>query len=148
MHRGLMYRIAGHYPMVVSVSLGLCTAGQEIPACLAASAGVILRSATSCAACSRSRAVILHRGGRVGTHSVKVLRGHSWLSHLRRSLTQHRSTTSSARRTSRGRVTTVSCTRQEIVLPGQALAASQRIRGFVLHEGGSGVSGYAVPSRR
>ena len=58
--------------------------GQETPACRAASAGVIPRSATSCAACSRSRAVIRHRGGRAGTDSVNVLRGHCGFSHLRR----------------------------------------------------------------
>ena len=101
-----------------------CATGQEIPACRAASAGVIPRSATSCAACSRSRAVIRHRGGRAGTDSVNVLRGHCWFSHLRRNLTQRRSTGSPARRTSRGRVSTVSCTRSETVpQSGHAAAA-------------------------
>ena len=101
-----------------------CADGQEIPACRAASAGVIPRSVTSCAACSRTRAVIRHRGGRAGTHSVNVLRGHPWFSHLRRTLTQRRSTASPARRTSRGRVTAVSCTRPETVpQPGHAAAA-------------------------
>ncbi len=98
--------------------------GQEIPACRAASAGVIPRQATSCAACSRSRAVSRHRGGTDGTHSVNVLRGHSRFSRFRRTLTHRRSTTSPARRTSRGRVTTISCTRPDTVpQPGHAAAA-------------------------
>ena len=101
-----------------------CADGQEIPACRAASAGVIPRSAISCAACWRSRAVIRHRGGKTGTHSVNVLRGHCRFSHLRRYLTQRRSSASPARRTSRGRVTAVSRTRRETVpQPGQAAAA-------------------------
>jgi hypothetical protein len=57
---------------------------QEIPACRAASAGVIPRPVTSGAACSRSRAATRHRGGTAGTHSVNVLRGHCWLPHSRR----------------------------------------------------------------
>ena len=105
-----------------------CTTGQEIPACRAASAGVIPRSVTSCAACSRSRAVIRHRGGRAGTDSVNVLRGHSGLPHLRRTLTQRRSTVSSARRTSRGRVITVSCTRSETVPQSGHAAAASSVR--------------------
>ena len=36
--------------------------------------------------------MIRHRGGTCGTHSVNVLRGHSWLPHLRRTLTHRRST--------------------------------------------------------
>ena len=82
------------------------------------------RSVTSAPACSRSRAVIRHRGGSGGTHSVNVLRGHSRLPHLRRTLTQRRSTGSAARRTSRGRASTVSCTRPETVPhSGHAAAA-------------------------
>jgi len=64
-----------------------CSAGQETPACRAASAGVIPRSVTSVAACSRSRAVIRHSGGRAGTHSVNVFREQAGLAHLRRTLT-------------------------------------------------------------
>jgi hypothetical protein len=105
-----------------------CAAGQEIPACRAASAGVIPRSAISWAACSRSRAVIRHRGGSAGTHSVNVRRGHPGLPHLRRYLTQRRSTGSPARRTSRGLASTVSCTRSETVPhSGHAAAASQAV---------------------
>jgi len=105
-----------------------CATGQEIPACRAASAGVIPRPVTSRAACSRSRAVIRHRGGRAGTDPVNVLRGHCWLSHLRRTLTQRRFTTSPARRTSRGRVTTVSCTRSETVPhSGQAATSAHAV---------------------
>jgi len=89
---------------------------------------VIPRSVTSRAACSRSRAVIRHRGGRAGADSVNVLRGHCWFSHLRRTLTHRRSTTSPARRTSRGRVTTVSCTRPETApQPGHAAEAGQSV---------------------
>ena len=81
-----------------------CAEGQENPltACGVASAGVIPLLVTSCAACSGSRGGIRHRGGRVGTDSVNVLRGHPWLSHLRRSLTQRRPAASLARRTSHG----------------------------------------------
>jgi hypothetical protein len=85
---------------------------------------VMPRPVTSRAACSRSRAVIRHRGGTAGTHSVNVSRGHCWFRPLRRALTHRKSTTSPARRTSRGRVTTVSCTRPETVpQPGHAAAA-------------------------
>ena len=105
-----------------------CTTGQETPECRAASAGVIPRSVTSCAACSRSRAVIRHRGGRAGTHSVNVLRGQAGLPHFRRNFTHRRPTTSLARRTSRGRASTVSCTRSEAVpQSGHALAACQSV---------------------
>ena len=105
-----------------------CATGQEIPACRAASAGVIPRSATSAPACSRSRAVTRHRGGTCGTDSVNVLRGHSWLPHFRRTLTHRRSTASPARRTSRGRVSTVSCTRSETVpQSGHAAAAGSSV---------------------
>ena len=101
-----------------------CATGQETPACRAASAGVIPRSVTSAPACSRSRVVIRHRGGTAGTHSVNVFRRHSALPHLRRTLTHRRSTGSAARRTSRGRTSTVSCTRPEIVpQAGHAAAA-------------------------
>ena len=84
-------------------------AGQEIPACRAASAGVIPRSATSAPACSRSRAVSRHRGGTCGRHSVNVLRSQPGSSHFHRDLTHHTATWSPARRTSRGRASTVSC---------------------------------------
>ena len=66
--------------------------GQEIPACRAASAGVIPRSATSAAACSRSRRVIAQRGGTCGTHSVNVFRGHAASAHFIRRLTRQKST--------------------------------------------------------
>jgi hypothetical protein len=92
-----------------------CATGQEIPACRAASAGVIPRSAISRPACSRSRAITRHRGGSCGTHSVNVLRPQPSSPHFHRALTHRRSTASPARRTSRGRATTVSCTRHETV---------------------------------
>ena len=86
------------------------------------------------AACSRSRAVIRHRGGSAGTHSVNVLRGHSGLPHLRRTLTHRRSTGSAARRTSRGRASTVSCTRPETVPhSGHAAAAGSSVTAHTSH---------------
>jgi len=45
-------------PVITAAVNALCAVGQEIPACRAASAGVIPRLVTSLAACSRSRAVI------------------------------------------------------------------------------------------
>ena len=54
-----------------------CAEGQEMPACRAASAGVIPRSATSAPACSSSRRVIVQRGGTCGADSVNVPRGQS-----------------------------------------------------------------------
>ena len=87
-----------------------CATGQEIPACRAASAGVIPRSLTSAPACSRSRAVIRHRGGTCGSHSVNVLRRQASSSHFQRRLTHRTATRSPPRRTSRGRASTVSCT--------------------------------------
>ena len=92
-----------------------CATGQEIPACRAASAGVMPRSVTSVPACSRSRRVSRHRGGTCGTRSVNVLRSQPGSSHFHRCLTQHTATGSPPRRTSRGRVSTVSCQRAEIV---------------------------------
>ena len=101
-----------------------CATGQEIPACRAASAGVIPRSLTSAAACSRSRAVIRHHGGTCGTRSVNVLRSQPCSSHFQRCLTQHTATGSPPRRTSRGRASTVSCRRDETVpQSGHAAAA-------------------------
>jgi len=101
---------------------------QEIPACRAASAGVIPRSAISLAACSRSRLVIRHRGGTAGSHSVNVPRAQASAAHFHRRLTHRRSTGSPARRTSRGRVTTVSCSREDTVpQSGHAAAAGQSV---------------------
>ena len=101
-----------------------CATGQEIPACRAASAGVIPRSLTSAPACSRSRAVIRHRGGTCGTHSVNVLRPQASSSHFQRYLTHHTATRSPPRQTSRGRPSTVSCRRAETVpQSGHAAAA-------------------------
>ena len=54
-----------------------------------------------------------HRGGSCGTGSVNVLRGQAGLPHLRRTMTHRRSTGSPARRASRGRASTISCTRSE-----------------------------------
>ena len=65
-----------------------CATGQEIPACRAASAGVIPRSLTSAPACSRSRAVRRHRGGTCGSDSVNVFRAHRSSRHFQRHLTQ------------------------------------------------------------
>ena len=79
-----------------------CATGQEIPACRAASAGVIPRSMTSAAACSRSQAVIRQRGGTCGTRSVNVLRSQPGASHFQRRLTHRTATGSPPRRTSRG----------------------------------------------
>ena len=53
---------------------------------------------------TRSRAVIRHRGGSCGTHSVNVLRSQACSSHFHRNLTHRKATGSAARRTSRGRV--------------------------------------------
>ena len=69
-----------------------CATGQEIPACRAASAGVIPRPATSIPACSRNRAVTRHRGGTCGTRSVNVLRPQPGASHFQRLLTHHTTT--------------------------------------------------------
>ena len=101
-----------------------CATGQEIPACRAASAGVIPRSLTSAPACSRSRAVIRHRGGTCGSDSVNVLRPQASSSHFQRRLTHRTATGSPPRRTSRGRASTVSCRRAETVpQSGHAAAA-------------------------
>ena len=86
--------------------------------------GVIPRSLTSVAACSRSRAVSRHRGGTCGTHSVNVLRPQPGSSHFQRHLTHHTATWSPARRTSRGRASTVSWRRAETIpQSGHAAAA-------------------------
>ena len=102
----------------------LCATGHDTPACRAASAGVIPRSLTSVPACSRSRAVSRHRGGTCGTHSVNVLRPQPGSSHFQRHLTHHTATWSPARRTSRGRASTVSWRRAETIpQSGHAAAA-------------------------
>ena len=86
--------------------------------------GVIPRSLTSAPACSRSRAVIRHRGGTCGSRSVNVLRPHPGSPHFQRHLTHHTATRSPPRRTSRGRASTVSCRRAETVpQSGHAAAA-------------------------
>jgi hypothetical protein len=59
--------------------------------------------------------VILHRGGTAGSHSVNVPRAQASAAHFHRRLTHRKSTGSPARRTSRGRVTTVSCSREDTV---------------------------------
>ena len=63
---------SGHVTYTAGRTTRPAADGQEIPACRAASAGVIPRSATSLAACSRSRLLIRHRGGTGGSHSVNV----------------------------------------------------------------------------
>ena len=102
-----------------------CATGHDTPACRAASAAVIPRSATSAPACARSRPVTRHRGGTCGSHSVNVLRSHrpSW--HFHRRLIHHTRTGSLPRRTSRGRASTVSRTRPETV-PQSGHAAAAR----------------------
>jgi len=101
-----------------------CATGQEIPACRAASDGVMPRPVTSAPACSRSRAVSRHRGGTRGSHPVNVLRQQAGSPHFQRHLTHHTATRSPPRRTSRGRASTVSCRRAETVpQSGHAAAA-------------------------
>jgi hypothetical protein len=51
-----------------------------------------------------------HRGGTAGSDSVNVTRQHSWLAHFHRRLHHATDTSSRPRRTSRGRVSTYSCT--------------------------------------
>ncbi len=101
-----------------------CATGHDTPACRAAPAAVIPRSATSAPAWSRSRAVSRHRGGTCGSHSVNVLRRQPGSPHFQRRLTQHTATRSPPRRTSLGRADTVSWQRAETVpQSGHAAAA-------------------------
>jgi hypothetical protein len=71
------------------------------------------RSATPAAHCSRSRGATRQPGGTAPIRSVNVLRGQSGFTHFSRFFTQFRSTGSPALRTSFGRVTTTSCTRDD-----------------------------------
>ena len=65
-----------------------------------------------------------HRGGTCGSDSVNVFRAHRSSRHFQRRLTQQARTRSPARRTSRGRASTVSCRRAETVpQSGHAAAA-------------------------
>ena len=105
-----------------------CATGHDTPACRAASAGVIPRSATSDPSRPRSRPVTRHRGGTCGSDSVNVLRGQASFPHFQRRFSHRTSTWSRPRRTSLGQVTTHSCARAAAVPhPGHAAAAGSQV---------------------
>lgn len=88
-------------------------------------------SATSAAACSRSRAVTRQRGGMAGSDSVNDLRGHDGSRHSQRRFTHATMTRSWPWATSAGCVVTYSLTRPEAVrhsghraAPGSAVTTS------------------------